>query len=140
MNRPPRPPAQSVLGDGLWQRVLVVSTLLSAATLALGVWAHHEGRAWQTMIFLALTCLQLGVAVGLRPVRLTRENPLLPLAIAGSFLLALAGVYVPVLQDLLGTSALPAADLALAVGAGALGWLAARATRFSPTGARRPGR
>jgi Ca2+-transporting ATPase len=81
------------------------------------------------MIFLALTCLQLGVAVGLRPVQLTRQNPMLPAAVAGSFLLAVAGVYLPVLQDLLGTSALPAADLALAVGAGALGWLATRLTR-----------
>jgi Ca2+-transporting ATPase len=84
------------------------------------------------MIFLALTCLQLGVAVGLRPVQLTRQNPLLPLAVAGSFLLAVAGVYVPLLQELLGTSALPAGDLALAAGSGILGWLAARATR-SPT-------
>jgi Ca2+-transporting ATPase len=128
MNRPPRSPAQSVLGDGLWQRVVVVSMLLSAATLTLGIWAHHDGRAWQTMIFLALTCLQLGVAVALRPVQLTRQNPLLPVAVAGSFLLALAGVYVPLLQDLLGTSALPAVDLALAVGVGAIGWLAARVT------------
>ena len=128
MNQPPRPPAQSVLGDGLWQRVVVVSVLLSAVTLALGLWAHHDGRAWQTMIFLALTCLQLGVAVGLRPLQLTRQNPLLPVAITGSFLLALAGVYVPLLQELLGTSALPVADLVLAVGAGALGWLAARVT------------
>ena len=128
MNQPPRPPAQSVLGDGLWQRVVMVSVLLSAVTLALGLWAHHDGRAWQTMIFLALTCLQLGVAVGLRPLQLTRQNPLLPVAITGSFLLALAGVYVPLLQELLGTSALPVADLVLAVGAGALGWLAARVT------------
>jgi P-type Ca2+ transporter type 2C len=128
MSRAPRPPEQSVLGDGLWQRVLVVSTLLSVAALGLGVWAHGQGRAWQTMIFLALTCLQLGVAVGLRPVQLTRENPLLPVAIAGSFLLAIAGVYLPILQDLLSTSALPAPDLALAVGAGAVGWIAARVT------------
>ena len=134
MNRPPRPPEQSVLGDGLWQRVVMISVLLSAATLALGISAHHAGAAWQTMIFLALTCLQLGVAVGLRPVQLTRQNPLLPVAVAGSFLLALAGVYVPLLQDLLGTSALPAADLALAVGTGALGWLAARVTRARTTG------
>ena len=109
-----------------------------AVTLALGLWAHDDGRAWQTMIFLALTCLQLGVAVGLRPVQLTTQNPLLPLAVAGSFLLALAGVYVPVLQDLLGTTALPAADLALAVGTGALGWLAARVTRSSTSGRRVP--
>jgi Ca2+-transporting ATPase len=140
MSRPPRPPAQSVLGDGLWQRVLVVSGLLTGVTLALGLWAHHDGRAWQTMIFLALTCLQLGVAVGLRPVQFTRQNPLLPIAVTGSLLLALAGVYVPVLQDLLGTSTLPAADLALAVGAGALGWLAARVTHSPPAGARHPRR
>jgi P-type Ca2+ transporter type 2C len=131
MNQPPRPPAQSVLGDGLWQRVIVVSVLLSAVTLALGVWAHEDGRAWQTMIFLALTCLQLGVALGLRPVQLTKQNPLLPVAVAGSFLLALAGVYLPVLQGLLGTAALPTDDLALAVGTGALGWLAVRVTRSS---------
>ena len=80
------------------------------------------------MIFLALTCLQLGVAVGIRPVQLTRQNPLLPLAVAGSLLLAVAGVYLPLLQDLLSTTALPAADFALAVGAGGLGWLAARVT------------
>jgi Ca2+-transporting ATPase len=128
MTRPPRPPTQTVLGEGLWQRVLVVSALLSVVALALGVWAQHDGRAWQTMVFLSLTCLQLGVAVGLRPVPFTRENPFLPLAVAGSFLLAVAGVYVPVLQDLLGTAALPAADLALAVGAGVLGWVAARVT------------
>jgi Ca2+-transporting ATPase len=128
MSRPPRPPEQSVLGDGLWQRVVAVSGLLSVATLALGLWAHDDGRAWQTMIFLALTCLQLGVAVGIRPLQLTRQNPLLPLAVAGSLLLAVAGVYVPVLQDLLSTTALPAADLALAVAAGGLGWLAARVT------------
>lgn len=128
MRRPPRPPAESVLGDGLWQRVALVGLIISAATLALGVWAHDSGRAWQTMIFVALTCLQLGVALGIRPVQLTRQNPLLPLAVTGSFLLALAGVYLPVLQELLGTTALPAADVALAVGTGALGWIAARVT------------
>jgi Ca2+-transporting ATPase len=120
-----------VLGDGLWQRVVAVALLISAATLALGVWGHHGGRPWQTMIFLALTCLQLGVAVGIRPIQLTRQNPFLPLAVAGSFLLALAGVYVPVLQDLLGTEALPPADLAIAVAAGVLGWVAARLTHSS---------
>lgn len=132
MERPPRPPAQSVLGDGLWQRVVLVSALLCTVTLVLGAWARHDGRAWQTMVFLALTCLQLGVAMGLRPVQLTRQNPFLPIAVTGSFLLALAGVYVPVLQDLLGTVALPAGDLALAAGVGVLGWLAALVPRRRP--------
>jgi hypothetical protein len=52
--------------------------------------------------------------------------------------LALAGVYLPVLQDLLGTTALPATDLAVAVGTGVLGWLAARVTRPSRAAVRRP--
>ena len=128
MERRPRPPAESVLGDGLWQRIVAVGGVLSAVTLALGVWAHDGGRAWQTMVFLALTCLQLGVALGLRPVQLTRSNPLLPTAVLGSFLLAVAGVYLPVLQELLGTAPLPSVDLAIAVGVGVVGWLAARIT------------
>jgi P-type Ca2+ transporter type 2C len=137
MRQPPRPPAQSVLGDGLWQRVVALSLLITTVTLTLGLWAHHDRRAWQTMIFLALTCLQLGVAVGLRPVQLTAQNPMLPVAIACSILLAVLGVYLPLLQDLLGTSALPPADLALAAGAGILGWLAARVTGSPTTGVRR---
>ena len=129
MRRAPRPPAQSVLGDGLWQRVVVVSVVISAATLALGLWGQSSGRAWQTMVFLSLTCLQLGVAIGLRPRQLTTRNPLLPAAILGSFMLALAGIYLPALQDLLGTVALPARDAAIASSAVVIGWIASRLTR-----------
>ncbi len=134
MNRPPRPPEQSVLGDGLWQRVLVVGVTLALASLVLGVWADVSGRHWRTMLFLALTSLQLGVAIGLRPVPVTRENPFLPVAVAGSFALALAGVYLPVLQDLLGTASLPAADALLAACTAVVGWCAVRltATRSGP--------
>ena len=128
MHRGPRPPEQSVLGDGLWRRVLAISAVLGVASLGLGVWAQDAGKAWQSMVFLALTCLQLGVALGLRPRLFAWQNLFLPLAIAGSLLLALAGIYLPVLQDLLGTVALPAADVALALGTLLLGWLAARVT------------
>ena len=129
MRRPPRPPTESVLGDGLWQRVLALSALLSVVTLGLGVRTQEQGGPWQSVVFLALTCVQLGVAVGLRPHQLTLANPLLPLAVAGSLLLALAGIYLPVLQALLGTTALPLADVVLALGAGVAGWVAARLTR-----------
>jgi Ca2+-transporting ATPase len=126
MSRPPRPPEQSVLGDGLWQRVLFIGPLLAVVALTLGLWAESSGREWQTMIFLGLTSLQLGVALGLRPRQLTRENPLLPVAVVGSLLLALAGVYVPVLQQLLGTAALPSGDLVTSVAVGLVGWVAGR--------------
>ena len=130
MRRPPIPADQSVLGDGLWQRVLVTGAVLTVAALGVGVWGAHHDRAWQTMLFLALTSLQLGVAQGLRPRQLTRENPFLPLAMLGSLALALLGVYLPVLQRLLGTEPLPAADAALAVGVAAVGWVAVRLLRL----------
>ena len=129
MQRPPRPPDQSVLGDGLWQRVLAVATLLSLTTLSLGYWAHASERSWQTMIFVALISLQLGVALGLRPRQLTRQNPLLLVAIAGSFVLAVAGVYLPVFQTFLGTVSLPPGDLMVAAGTVFVGWAAVRLTR-----------
>ncbi len=129
LQRAPRPPEQSVLGDGLWQRVVAVSAVLAVTTLELGLWAEGSGRAWQTMVFVALTALQLGVALGLRPRQLTRANPMLLAAVTGSFLLALAGVYLPLLQDLLGTVALPAGDAAIASSAVVVGWVASRLTR-----------
>lgn len=129
MDRPPRPPEQSVLGDGLWQRVLVVAAVLGAGCLALGAWGQATGRPWQSLVFLALTCMQLGVALGLRARLLTRENVWLPVAVLGSLALALAGVYLPLLQEVLTLGPLDPLDAALAVASGAVGWAAVRATR-----------
>lgn len=126
MRRGPRPPQESVLGDGLWQRILRMSIVVASVALGVAVWGLHTGKPWQSMLFVALTSLQLGVAIGLRPRLLIRENALLPLAVAGSLIAAIAGLYVPVLRELLGTVALPLADLSIAVGVGAIGWLAIR--------------
>jgi len=80
-------------------------------------------------VFLGLTAVQLGVALGLRPQQLTKANPMLLVAVLGSFLLALAGVYLPLLQDLLGTVALPAVDAVIASALVLVGWVASRVTR-----------
>lgn len=129
MARPPRPPDQSVLGDGLWQRVLAVSSVLAIATLGIGLWSHETGRAWQTIIFLGLISLQLGVALGLRPRQLSAQNPMLLGAVAGSFALAIAGVHLPMFQTFLGTDSLPLSDLLLATALGVVGWTAVQLTR-----------
>lgn len=129
MNLSPRPPDQTVLGHGLWQRVLAVSSVLAVTTLGVGVWAHESGRAWQTIIFLGLISLQLGVALGLRPRQLTTQNLLLPVAVAGSFALAVAGVYLSFFQTFLGTDSLPVTDLLVATALAVVGWCAVRLTR-----------
>jgi P-type Ca2+ transporter type 2C len=127
MQRPPRPPGESVLGDGLWARVLRAATAIATVALLVGWWGHDSGREWQSMVFVSLTTLQLGVALGLRALPGSRANPFLLLAVAGSLLLVMAGLYVPPLRDLLDTAALPVADLAIAVAVGVLGWLVIRA-------------
>ena len=122
MRRPPRVPGQSILGSGLWQRVLLTALVLTTSTLALAVWAHDVDRPWQTMLFVGLTSAQLGVACGLRHRQLSLANPLLLAAVTGSALLALAGVYLPLLQVLLGTTGLGVSDLLVALTPAVAGW------------------
>ncbi|WP_153505205.1 cation-translocating P-type ATPase [Cumulibacter manganitolerans] len=126
LRRPPRPLGQSVLAGGLWRRATAMGLLIAALCLGLGIWGQATGRPWQSMLFLALTCLQLGTALGLRPRPFSSLNPWLPLAVAGSLALALAGVYAPALQDLLRTVPLRPADALLAAGLGLLAWPAVR--------------
>jgi len=111
MRRPPRPPSESVLGAGLWQRIARVGVIIAAVPLGVAVWGHTTGRPWQSMAFLALGTTQLAVAAGSRARPGTLTNLALPAAIAGALLLQLAGLYLPFLRDLLHTRALPWTDL-----------------------------
>ncbi|WSY18816.1 cation-translocating P-type ATPase (plasmid) [Embleya sp. NBC_00896] len=129
MRRPPRPPEQSILGDGLWQRVLGLGAVVTTVTLAAGAWAEHNGHEWQTLLFLTLLAAQLGVVMGLRTRPFGHANLFLPAAVAASAVLGLAGVYVPALRELLDTRALPAGDLAIALAGAVIGFVAARAFR-----------
>ncbi|MDP4510033.1 cation-translocating P-type ATPase [Nonomuraea turcica] len=130
MSRPPRPPDQSILGAGLWQRVVRIAVVLTAVTLGVAVWALHTGRPWQSMAFFALGATQLGVALGSRARPGSLANPMLLLAVAGALVLQLAGLYVPILRDLLATRPLPAADLLIVATLSILGYAAARLDRI----------
>jgi Ca2+-transporting ATPase len=129
MTSPPRPPEQTVLGDGLWQRILTLAAIISSVTLGVGLWAEHTDRPWRSLVFLTLTALQLGVALGVRPRLFTRQNPFLPLAVASSALLACAAIYVQPLQELLGTEGLSLSDATLGLSTALIGWACARITQ-----------
>jgi Ca2+-transporting ATPase len=126
MRQPPRPPEESVLGAGLWPRVLAMGAVITAVTLATGVWAHETGRPWQTMVFLVLGATQLGVGLGSRARPGTLANPFLLYALAVALSLQIAGVYLPPLRELLGTQSLHPADLGIACALSAIGYAAMR--------------
>jgi len=130
MRRPPRPPAESVLGAGLWQRIARVGVVIAAVTLGLAVWAHATGRPWQSMAFFALGATQLAVALGSRARPGTRANPMLLVAVAGALALQFAGLYLPPLRDLLSTQPLTPVDLLIACAAATLGYAAIRLDRI----------
>ncbi len=137
MRRPPRPPAESVLGAGLWQRIVRVGTVVAAVTLGVAVWGHETGRPWQSLAFFALGATQLAVAIGSRSRPGTMANPMLPVAVAAALLLQFAGLYVPFLQDLLGTEPLTLLDLAVVCALSTLGYAAVRLDRILFPGKRR---
>jgi Ca2+-transporting ATPase len=66
MQRPPRPPSESIFAHGLGAHVVLVGLLMGAIPLALGVWAGATGRPWQTMVFASLALLQPGHAMAVR--------------------------------------------------------------------------
>lgn len=109
--------------------MLRISLVLSAVTLGLAVWADDAGRPWQSMAFFALGAAQLGVAIGSRSRPRTWANPLLLVAVAAALSLQVAGLYLPLLRDLLDTVPLSAAELAGVAALSALGYAAILADR-----------
>jgi Ca2+-transporting ATPase len=120
LRRLPRSPQQSVLGDGLLRGVLLAGALIATVVLAAGVAADHAGRPWQSIVFVVLGLAQLGVALAVHAPRPPGRggNRSLLVTVALSALLQIAGVAVPALQTLLGTTPLTLLDL---LGCAALG-------------------
>jgi len=122
MRRPPHDPQENIFGRGLGIYVLWVGLLMGLVSLGLGFWAWGTGRSnWQTMVFTTLTLSQMGNVLALRSNReslftlgLLSNKPLLG-AVALTFVLQMAVVYVPFLQDLFNTTALSLADLGISL-------------------------
>jgi P-type Ca2+ transporter type 2C len=130
MQRPPRPPAESVLGAGLWQRIVRVGVVIAGVTLGVALWGHATGRPWQSMAFFALGATQLAVAAGSRVRPGTLANPSLLAAIAAALGLQFAGLYLPFLNHLLKTRPLGLTDLLIVCALSTLGYAAVRLDRI----------
>jgi len=132
MNRPPRPAGEGVIRRAMLLRAWLFLGLI-AACLQMGAFfyvliragwhpdaatgpgspLHHAYLQATTMTFLSMVVAQIGTAFAARTERASLRsvgpfsNPLLLAGIAAELALATAIIYIPQLQDLLGTAALP---------------------------------
>ncbi|MDH4463185.1 MAG: cation-translocating P-type ATPase [Acidovorax sp.] len=124
MQRPPRPPQESLFAHGMWQHILGVGLLIGGLCLAVQAWALHTGREhWQTMVFTVLTLAQMVHVIAIRSeqqplwrIGLLSNRPLLG-AVVLTFCLQMATIYVPALNPIFKTEPLTLAELGVCVAA-----------------------
>jgi Ca2+-transporting ATPase len=127
MDRPPHPPNESVLARGLGTYMLWVGPLMGLVALlpellAVATEVELEGEVWRTMVFTTLALAQMGNALAIRSDRLLLvqlgilTNPALLGAVALTFALQMAVIYVPFLQEIFDTVPLNATQLLVSIG------------------------
>ena len=120
MQRPPRPPSESIFAHGMWQDILWVGLLMGGVALVTQAWAYHTGHAhWQTMVFTVLTLSQMGNVLAIRSERESfftlgawTNRPVLG-AVLLTFGLQMAVIYVPILNPVFKTQPLDGDELML---------------------------
>ena len=120
MDRPPRPPQESIFAGGMWQHILWIGLLMGGVSLFAQGWAYHTDSAhWQSMVFTVLTLSQMGHVLAIRSERdsFFAQGPFSNLPLLGAtlltFALQMAVLYVPVLQPIFKTEALSLDELLL---------------------------
>ncbi len=114
MQRPPRPPQESIFAHGMWQHILWVGLFVGAISIAAQSWAWSHGEEyWQTVVFTVLTISQLFHSLAVRTERasLFRIGLFSNLPMLGAVLLMVAlqlmVIYVPALNAIFHTQPLP---------------------------------
>ena len=118
MQRPPRKPRETIFSHGMWQHMLWVGLYIGVVSIGTQAWSYTQGVAhWQTMVFTVLTVSQLFHSLAIRSERASLfriglgSNPAMLGAVLLTMTLQLAVIYVPVLNPIFHTQALPLADL-----------------------------
>ncbi|WKZ13428.1 MAG: cation-translocating P-type ATPase [Gammaproteobacteria bacterium] len=131
MQRPPRPPSESIFAHGLWQHILWVGLLMGGVSLLTQTLSLATGDwHWQTMVFTVLTLSQMGHVLAIRADRdslfsigLASNAPLL-LAVLLTFALQMAVIYLPAAQPIFRTEALTWVELAFCIAAASIVFIA----------------
>ena len=131
MKRPPSSPEEGVFSGGAGTQVIWVGVLIGALALGLGAWYYFTGREeWQTMVFTFLAFAQVFQALAARSSKGAffkmglNGNPLLAEMSLLVIALQLFVLYVPPVSLFFNLKPLTALDLLIAMGTGALVFLA----------------
>jgi Ca2+-transporting ATPase len=132
MKRSPFHPQESIFSRGMGRRILWIGFLMGLVSLGVGYvyWRQDPSGPWQTLIFTTLTLAQMGNALAIRSnidsifkIGLN-SNRLMIVAVLVTFLLQLALIYVPFLQNFFSTVALSSRDLLTALAASSVVFVA----------------
>ena len=122
MRRPPYPPNEHIMGQGMWREIAWVGLLMGIVSLAMGYWYWQAGASethWRTIVFTVLTLSQMGNALATRSARDSLfqigifSNKTLIGSILLTFVLQLAVIYLAPLQKVFSTTALSLSELAI---------------------------
>ncbi len=112
MNRPPRPPQQSVFANGRGLHMIWVGMFMAGIALSAQGWAINHGLHWQTIVFNVLCLSQMGHVLAIRSenqslfsVGVFSNKPLIG-AVSIALLLQFVITYAPFLQPIFQTEAL----------------------------------
>ena len=118
MSRPPRHPRESVFAGGLGAHAIWVGLLMAGMALLVQGWSiAGENSHWQTMVFTVLCLTQLGHVLAIRSEKQSLftigifSNKYLLAAVALTFLLQMATIYVPLLNPVFKTAPLTLGEL-----------------------------
>ncbi len=126
MNRPPRPPQESVFANGKGIHMIWVGILMAGIALSLQAWAITHGLHWQTIVFNFLCVSQLMHVLVIRSenqslfsIGLFSNKPLIG-AVLLALVLQVVITYTPFLQPIFQTEALTLNEFILVVAASSI--------------------
>jgi len=123
MTRPPYPPEESVLSRGIGKQILWIGFLMGMVSLGVGyrAWLDNPDGSWQTMVFTTLTLAQMGNALALRSgkdslftIGILSNRPMMA-AVLLTFVLQMAIIYIPFLQNIFNTQSLSFQELVISL-------------------------
>ena len=125
MKRPPFSPQENIFGRGLARDIIWIGLLIGVLSLGIGfIFFKNQNIAWQTMIFTTLTLTQMGNALAVRSEQESLwqagifSNKKLIGSVLLTFLLQLAVIYIPFLQNVFNTVALSFGELVISMVSG----------------------